>query len=128
MPEPSIFTKIIRGEIPCHKVYEDDKTFAFMEINPIQPGHVLVIPKTQKHIWELSDEDYSSLMFSVKKVANRIQEVLKPDRVGMQVVGVDIRDHAHVHIFPFNSAEEYRSKPHPESDEKLAEMAKKLAF
>jgi len=124
----SIFTKIIKGEIPCHKVYEDDKTLAFLEINPIQPGHVLVVPKVQKHIWDLPDEDYHALMSSVKKVANRIQEVLKPDRVGLQVVGVDVRDHAHVHVFPFNGMAEYRQLPHPAGDEELAEMAEKLRF
>ena len=124
----SIFTKIIKGEIPCHKIYEDDKTFAFMEINPIQPGHVLVVSKKQLHLWNLPDEDYRAVMSTVKKVANRINDVLKPKRVGLQVVGVHIPDHAHVHIFPFNNMEEYRRIPQPEPDERLAEMAKKLAF
>lgn len=124
----SIFTKIIKGEIPCHKVYEDDKTLAFMEINPIQPGHVLVISKKQLHIWNLPEEDYLALMKTVKKVANRIDKVLKPKRVGLQVVGVHIADHAHVHVFPFNDMEEYRRIPSQESDENLAQMAKKLAF
>jgi len=124
----SIFSKIIKGEIPCHKIYEDDKTFAFLEINPKQPGHVLVVPKKQLHIWDLPDEDYNALMQTVKKVANRIDEILKPDRVGLQVVGVHIRDHAHVHVFPFNDMSQYNQEPKPEPDEKLAEMAKKLAF
>jgi histidine triad (HIT) family protein len=126
----SIFTKIIKGEIPCHKVYEDGLTFAFMEIRPIQPGHVLVISKKQLHVWDLPDEDYLALMKTVKMVAKRISEVLRPQHVGMQVVGEYIPDHAHVHVFPFNNMAEYRRIP--DSDEPdhdaLAEMAKKLAF
>lgn len=127
----SIFSRIIKGEIPCHKVYEDDKTFAFLDIHPKQPGHVLVIPKKEvDHLWDLDDEDYEAVMKTSKKVARRINEVLKPKRVGMQVEGVGV-PHAHVHIFPFNSLEEYRvvrdMSAEPDHD-KLAEMAKKLAF
>ena len=126
----SVFTKIIKGEIPAHKIYEDDKTLAFMEIRPIQPGHVLVISRKQLHIWDLPDEDYEALMRTVKKAANRISEVLKPGHVGLQVVGVHIPDHAHVHVFPFNDMIQYRRIPDSdEPDHKtLAEMAKKLAF
>ena len=126
----SIFTKIIKGEIPCHKIYEDELTLAFMEIRPIQPGHVLVISKRQLHIWDLPDKDYQALMKTVKKVANRISEVLQPKRVGLQVVGVHIPDHAHVHVFPFNDMEQYRRVPDSDEPdyEALAEMAKKLAF
>ena len=126
----SIFTKIIHSEIPCHKVYEDDLTMAFMEIYPIQPGHVLVISKKQLHIWDLPEQDYLALMRTVKKVAARIQEVFNPQRVGLQVVGVHIPNHAHVHVFPFNNSEEYRHKPDetPAPDSELARIAKKLAF
>ena len=127
--QDSIFTKIIKGEIPCHKVYEDAKTFAFLTISPIQPGHTLVIPKKQTdHLWDLSDEDYQAVMATTKKVANHMQEVLRPARVGMQVAGLEV-PHAHVHIFPFNTTEEYRV--HPEdapkpTTEELATMAAKL--
>ncbi len=124
----SIFTKIIKGEIPCHKIYEDDKTFAFLDIEPIQPGHVLVISKKQLHIWDLPDEDYEALMKTVKKVADRITKVLTPNRVGLQIVGVHVPDHAHVHVFPFNNMAEYRAAPRPASDIELAAIAKKLAF
>ncbi len=126
----SVFSKIIKGEIPSHKVYEDELTLAFMEIRPIQPGHVLVISKRQLHIWDLPDEDYQALMKTVKKVANRISEVLQPKRVGLQVVGVHISDHAHVHVFPFNNMTEYRRVPDSDEPdhEALAEMAKKLAL
>jgi histidine triad (HIT) family protein len=127
----SVFTKIIKGEIPSYKIYEDDKTFAFLDIHPKQPGHVLAIPKKQiEFIWELPDEDYSALMATVKKVGNRIKDVLNPKWVGLQVEGVAV-PHAHVHIFPFNSIEEYRAIPdHLAGPDhaKLAEMAQKLAF
>lgn len=124
----SIFSKIINGEIPCYRVYEDDKTFAFLDIQPIKPGHVLVVPKKQVDIWDLSDEDFQALMETVRKVARRIQEVLSPKRVGIQVVGIDVDNHAHVHVFPFNNMGEYRQIPQPAEDSELAEMAKKLRF
>src|ERR1700752_4771420 len=99
--QDSIFTKIIRGEIPAEKIYEDDKTIAFLDIHPITPGHTLVVPKKQiDHLWDLPDEDYLALMQTAKKVANRQRQVLNPQRVGVHVVGVDV-PHAHIHVFPF---------------------------
>lgn len=124
----SVFSKIIKGDIPTHKIYEDDKTFAFLDIQPIKSGHVLVVPKDQIDIWDLSDEDYQALMTTVRKVARRIEEVLKPERVGVQIVGIDINNHAHVHVFPFDNMAEYRQLPQPATDEELASMAKKLRF
>jgi histidine triad (HIT) family protein len=76
--QESIFTKIIKGEIPSHKIYEDDKTFAFLDIHPKTPGHVLVVPKNQvQFAWDLPNEDYAALMSTVKKIALRIKEVLQ---------------------------------------------------
>ena len=124
----SIFTKIIKGELPSFKVYEDDRTLAFMNIEPITPGHVLVVPKKQEDIWDLSEEDYQALMSTVKKVARRIKEVLKPRRVGVQIVGIDIESHAHIHVFPFDNMGDYRQMPQPAENEDLREMAKKLAI
>lgn len=124
----SIFTKIIRGEVPSFKIYEDDKTLAFMNIEQITPGHVLVVPKVQADIWELSEEDYLALMSTVKKVARRIKDVLEPRRVGVQIVGIDIENHAHVHVFPFDNMGDYRQIAQPATDEELAKMAKKLRF
>lgn len=129
--EESVFTKIIKGEIPCNKIYEDDLTFSFLDLHPKQPGHVLVIPKQQvDHIWDLPDEDYQALMSTVKKVGRRIREVLQPKRVGIQVEGLGV-PHAHVHVFPFSSTPEFFSNPDLTAEpdhEALAEMAKKLAF
>lgn len=127
----SIFTKIIKGEIPSHKIYEDDKTFAFLDIHPITPGHTLVIPKNETaQAWDLPGEDYQALMGTVKKVALRIREVLQPKFVGEQIVGEDV-PHAHVHVFPFNNIQEYRNIPDMNAEpdhEALAAMAQKLAF
>jgi histidine triad (HIT) family protein len=128
----SIFTQIINGEIPCHKVYEDERTLAFLDIHPIQPGHVLVVPKKEvSFVWDLDAEDYQALMATVKKVGQRLREAF-PDkeRVGVMIEGLDVADHAHVKIFPFSKGE-YRRIPDMEAEPDhaaLAEMAKKLAF
>jgi histidine triad (HIT) family protein len=127
----SIFTKIIKGEIPAHKIYEDDDVLAFLDIHPIVPGHTLVIPKKQvEFIWDLSDEDYQKLMVAVKKIALHLRETLDVSYVGEKVVGTDV-PHAHIHLIPFNRDNEYNRGPDETSEpdhEALAEMAKKLAF
>jgi histidine triad (HIT) family protein len=129
--QDSIFTKIIKGEIPSHKIYEDDKTFAFLDIHPKTPGHTLVVPKNQvQFAWDLPEEDYIALMSTVKKIALRIREVLKPKFVGEQIVGIDV-PHAHIHVFAFDNMDEYKAIPDMNTEpdpEALAEMAKKLAF
>lgn len=131
MQEDSIFTKIIKGEIPCHKIYEDDKTFAFLDIHPKTLGHTLVIPKKQvEFVWDLEDEDYEALMITVKKIARRIRETMGRPYVGELVIGIDV-PHAHVHVYPFETTAE--SQRIPDSSEEpdhaaLAEVAKKLAF
>lgn len=129
--EDSIFTKIIKGEIPCHKIYEDDKTLAFLDIHPIQPGHVLVVPKVQiDQFQDLPDSDYTALWAGVKKIAQRQKSVLNRKRVGIHVVGLDV-PHAHVHVFPFDTLEEYRNHPDMSAEPDhavLAEMAKRLAL
>ena len=129
--EDSIFTKIVKGEIPCHKLYEDDKTLAFLDIHPAVPGHTLVIPKTQiEFVWDLSDEDYRAVMDTTKKVALRLREVLGANYVGEKIVGIDV-PHAHVQLLPFNDSAEYKAPQDMDSDpdhEVLAALAKKLAF
>jgi histidine triad (HIT) family protein len=122
--QDSIFTKIIKGEIPCHKIYEDAATFAFLTIQPIHPGHTLVVPKHQvDKLWELPDDEYQAVMATVKKVANRIQEVLQPVRVGSHVSGIDV-PHAHVHLFPFDTGSGFWDRPLENvADEELAKVA-----
>jgi histidine triad (HIT) family protein len=126
----TIFNKIIDGTIPCHKVYEDDKTLAFLDINPVQPGHTLVIPKSSaEFVWDLSPEDYSALMTTVQKVAQKIKSSLNVPYVGEKIVGVDV-PYAHVHLIPFSTVDEYnQAQLNAEPDhEALAAMAKTLAF
>lgn len=129
--QDSIFTKIIKGEIPCHKIYEDEKVIAFLDIHPVQPGHTLVVPKVQiDHLWDLPDADYQAVMAVSKRVAQRIREVLKPVRVGVQVVGIDV-PHAHVHLIPFSTTEQFRTIPDMSAEPNhaaLAEIAEALAF
>lgn len=127
----SIFMKIIKGEIPCHKIYEDELTLAFLDIHPIATGHTLVIPKNQiEFVWDLSDDDYQAVMNTSKKVALRLREVLGTKYVGERVVGVDV-PHAHVQLIPFNDASEL-DKPQRMDDEPdheaLAALAQKLAI
>jgi len=107
--QDSIFTKIIKGEIPAYKIFENEDCLAFLDIHPIQPGHTLVIPKKQiEFVWELQNEDYIKLMNAVKLVANRLKELMDTRYVGMQVVGLDV-PHAHVSVIPFNTIEEFRA-------------------
>jgi histidine triad (HIT) family protein len=127
----SIFTKIIKGEIPSYKIYEDSNTFAFLDIHPKQPGHTLVIPKIQiEFLWDLSSEDYQAVMETVNKVAIRLREVLGKPYVGMQVVGIDV-PHAHVHVYPFSTTEQSQYIPNQSAEPDhtaLSEMTKKLTF
>lgn len=130
MPD-SVFTKIIKGEIPSHKVYEDELTLAFLDIHPVQPGHTLVIPKKQiEFVWDLPDKDYQAVMLTTLKVARRLREVLGVQYIGERIVGVDV-PHAHVQLIPFNTVDEFKAPQYMESEPDhpaLAEMAKKLVF
>ena len=99
MNKESVFSKIIRGDIPSHKVYEDEQTYAFLDINPLSDGHVLVVPKKQvDKIYDLDDDTYQALFATVKKVAKRINDVLGV-RAGLVVEGLEV-PHAHVHVVP----------------------------
>ena len=114
--QDSVFTKIIKGEIPAHKVYEDDNIIAFMDINPVHEGHTLVVPKQQvDHFGDLDDAIYDKLWRIVKKVAKAQKKAFDTNRIGIQVVGLDV-PHAHVHVIPFNTIEEYRFVPLPGSE------------
>lgn len=131
MQEPSIFTQIINGDIPSHKIYEDEQVFAFLDIYPKAPGHTLVIPKKQvEFIWDLDDATYQAVMAASKKIALRLRDKLAVPYVGSQVLGVDV-PHAHFHLIPFTTAAEF----HHHADESLepdhealAKMAEKLRF
>lgn len=120
----SVFAKIIRGEIPCYKVYEDERTLAFLDIAPEAEGHTLVIPKVEvDRVYDLTDEDYMAVMKTVKKLAKHMEEVLG-ERMQIKIVGVDV-PHAHVHILPVNEnwAGERFMKP---TEEEFKAMQEKL--
>lgn len=120
----SIFTQIVRGEIPCYKIYEDDLTLAFLDIAPEAEGHTLVIPKLEvDKVYDLPDREYQALMSTVKKLAKHYEEVLG-ERMQIKIVGIDV-PHAHVHILPVNEnwAGERFMKP---TEDEFRAMQKKL--
>lgn len=128
--EPSIFTKIINGEIPSHKIYEDDKTFAFLDIHPAQPGHMLVVPKVQiDRLESLSNKDYEALMTTVKMLMKRAVDVFGADyRACLKLEGFDV-PHAHVHIIPCKTAQDFWTKQRMDVEpdhEELARVAERL--
>lgn len=129
--QDSLFTQIINGEVPSHKVYEDEHTYAFLDIHPITHGHTLVVPKKQiEFIWDLDDEAYGHLMDSVKKIGSHLRETLGVKYVGIQVEGVQI-PHVHIKLIPFNTPEEYLRRPDVDAapdHTQLAETASKLAL
>ena len=99
----SIFSKIVAGQIPCHKVAEDDDHLAFLDINPVAKGHTLVIPKKEiDYIFDLEDKEYLQLMVFAKKVAKAIDASFDCTRVGVSVIGLEV-PHCHVHLMPISS-------------------------
>lgn len=127
--DDSIFTKIIKGEIPCYKIYEDARTLAFLDIHPIQPGHTLVVSKVQVDNFEdLEEDDYLALFVTVKKVSKILKKVFATNRIGLQIVGLDV-PHAHVHLIPFNTMLEFRNMPDLQAqpdNTQLANVFKKI--
>jgi histidine triad (HIT) family protein len=108
MTEPSVFSKIVSGEIPSYKIYEDDDTLAFLDIYAVITGHVLVIPKKQvEFVWDLDDSDYQALMATSRSVARRLRTILGTKYVGEKIIGVDV-PHAHVHLIPFDDPEDMK--------------------
>ena len=97
-----IFSRIIAGEIPCYKIAEDQNNFAFLDINPVAPGHVLVVPKKEvDYLFDLNDQDYASLQMFAKQVATAVKAAMPCVRVGVAVMGLEV-PHAHIHIIPIN--------------------------
>lgn len=128
----SVFTKIIKREIPGHIIYEDEKTLAFLDIHPATEGHTLVVPKTQiEFLWDLPDDDYQALMATVKKVGTHLRQHAGKLYVGELVVGTDV-PHAHVHVIPFDTPHELKrpleaATAEPDH-EALARVREKLSF
>jgi len=113
MQEPSIFTRIINGEIPCHKVYEDERVLAFLTINPVADGHTLVVPKKQiDQLWDLEADDYEYLWKTAQKIALHLRTVMGVDRVGVVVKGFEV-PHAHIHLVPVSRHRGVNFDPDP---------------
>jgi len=99
----SIFSKIVKGEIPSYKVAENDKYYAFLDINPLMKGHTLVIPKKETdYIFDINDDEFQGLFLFAKKIALAIDNVIDCKRVGIVVMGLEV-PHAHIHLIPMNS-------------------------
>lgn len=108
----TIFSKIVAGEIPSYKIAEDDKHYAFLDINPVAPGHTLVIPKKEvSYLFDLSDEEYTDLQLFAKKVALAMKKALPCERIGVTVIGLEV-PHAHIHLVPITKESDMNfSKP-----------------
>lgn len=125
---PTIFSKIISGEIPCYKVAEDDRCLSFLDIRPIVFGHTLVIPKTEvDYIFDMKDDDLAHMHLFAKRVAHVLKEEVPCLRIGVMVAGLEV-PHAHIHLVPMNSIAELSfANPRPEfAQEKMMELAERL--
>jgi histidine triad (HIT) family protein len=106
----TIFTKIIRGEIPCYKIAEDDRYFAFLDINPLKAGHTLVVPKKETdYLFDLEDDQLSGLILFSKKVASAIKSAIPCNRIGVAVLGLEV-PHAHIHLVPMDTMDDINFK------------------
>ncbi len=124
----TIFTRIVKGEIPCYKIAEDERFFAFMDINPVAVGHTLVIPKREDdYIFNLDDDEIGAMMVFAKKVAKAIEKAVPCKRIGVAVIGLEV-PHAHIHLIPITQEGDMDfKKPHVKmSDEEFREVQKKI--
>lgn len=126
---PSIFTKIVQGEISCHKIAETENYLAFLDISPLAEGHTLVIPKPEvDYIFDMDDDMLGGLHVFAKKVAKAIEKTIKCERIGVAVIGMEV-PHAHIHLIPINHIEDINfSRPKlkftPEEFEQIAAQIK----
>lgn len=125
----TIFSKIVNGEIPCYKIAENDRFFAFLDINPVNWGHTLVIPKQETdYIFDLSDDEIGDMMKFAKKVAKGIKEAIPCRKVGMAVLGLEV-PHAHIHLIPLATEGDmdFKNKiPNPDP-ERMAQVAQEIS-
>ncbi|MBS5797997.1 MAG: HIT family protein [Dysgonomonas mossii] len=125
---PSIFSRIVKGEIPSYKVAEDERFFAFLDINPMAKGHTLVIPKQEvDYIFDLDDDILKDMVIFAKKVAKSIEKAIPCKRVGIMVVGLEV-PHAHIHLIPINKESDMSlSNPRIKIEQfEFEEIAKKI--
>ncbi len=125
----TIFSKIIKGDIPCYKVAEDDEFFAFLDIAPLQKGHTLVVPKREvDYFFDLSDEEIGRMQIFAKHVAVAIKKVIPCVKVGQAVLGLEV-PHAHVHLVPMQSEKDlnFANKKQELSSEEMTAIAASIA-
>jgi histidine triad (HIT) family protein len=124
----SVFTKIIKGEIPCFKIAEDERYFAFLDIQPLVEGHTLVIPKQEvDYVYDLDDETLAGLHVFAKKVAKGIEQIVPCKRIAISVVGLEV-PHAHVHLIPLNAMKDinFANAKLQLSKERMEELASQI--
>jgi histidine triad (HIT) family protein len=125
----TIFTRIIKGEIPCYKVAEDDRYFAFLDINPLKKGHTLVVPKLETdYIFDLDDDMIAGMIVFSKNIAMAIKDAIPCKRIGVAILGLEI-PHAHIHLVPMDSMEDLNFK-NPKlklTPEEFKEIAKNIS-
>lgn len=126
---PSVFTKIVKGEIPSYKVAEDENYYAFLDISPMVIGHTLVIPKKETdYIFNLEEKEYEGLWTFARKVAKAVEKAIVCKRVGIAVLGMQV-PHAHIHLVPLNSESDldFRKEKLSLSDDELKMIAEKIS-
>lgn len=125
----SIFSRIIAGELPSYKVYEDEDFYAFLDIRPMVKGHTLVIPKKEvDYLFDLESEEYAALMLTARKIAKAVKKAVPCIKVGMSVVGLEV-PHAHVHLMPINAVSEmsFKNPVVSMTQEELAALSDEIA-
>lgn len=125
----SIFSRIVAGEIPCYKLAEDERYFAFLDISPLTPGHTLVIPKREvDYLYDLDDVEIAEINVFAKKVAEALRKAIPCQRIGLAVIGLEV-PHAHIHLIPIQKEKDMlfsnpKLKLSPEEMEQIAEKIK----
>lgn len=125
----TIFSQIISGDIPCYKVAENDRFFAFLDINPVNWGHTLVVPKREEdYIFDLSDEELAQMSVFAKKVAKALKKAVPCRKVGVTVLGLEV-PHAHIHLVPLQKEGDmdFSNKISDPDPEKMKEIAAAIA-
>lgn len=125
----TIFSKIIKGDIPCYKIAEDDRFFAFLDINPVNWGHTLVVPKQETdYIFDLSDDEIGEMMKFAKRVAKAIKETVPCRKIGMAVLGLEV-PHAHIHLIPLTKEGDmdFKNKVADPDPERMKQIALEIS-
>jgi histidine triad (HIT) family protein len=126
---PSLFSKIVKGEIPCYKIAEDENYFAFLDISPLKKGHTLVIPKKETdYLFDIHPNDYNGLFEFSRKVAIAIKEAIPCNRISLQVIGLEV-PHAHIHLIPINTMNDcnFKNEKLVLSKEEFQEIANNIS-